>query len=97
MWTKLINIEFADIEKFARGCYQRSLLAGNEALSGSTLKGKASKFGGRYKASRENLLDSYALDAYLTQGATLVRSAPKQPPGISPLGTINTSPNGATS
>lgn len=40
----------------ARGCYQRNLLRGRESLSGSTLRGKARRFGGRYAASRESLL-----------------------------------------
>lgn len=40
----------------ARGVYQRNLLDGNEAWSGSTLRGAAGSYGGRYKASRENLI-----------------------------------------
>ncbi len=41
----------------ARGVYQRSILDGYEAWSGSTLKGNAKKYGGRYYASREAFLD----------------------------------------
>lgn len=41
----------------ARGCYQRSLLTGGEALSGSTLRGRAARYAGRYAESRRNLLD----------------------------------------
>jgi len=40
----------------ARGCYQRGLLAGYESLSGSTLRGKAARYRGQYKNSRNNLL-----------------------------------------
>jgi len=42
--------------KQCRGCYQRNLVRGNENLSGSTLKGKAARYGSRYAASRRNLL-----------------------------------------
>lgn len=45
-----------NILKFARGNYQRSILKGNARLSGSDLKGKASRYSGRYRTSRENLL-----------------------------------------
>ena len=40
----------------ARGCYQRALLRGDEALSGSTLRGKAKQWSSRYAASRDSLL-----------------------------------------
>lgn len=40
----------------ARGCYQRNLIHGRESLSGSTLRGKAARYSGAYKRSRENLL-----------------------------------------
>lgn len=43
--------------KCARGCYQRNVLRGIEALSGSTLKGKAARYKGRYMGSIRNLLD----------------------------------------
>lgn len=39
----------------ARGSYQRALLDGDEAWSGSTLQGKAAQYGGRYAESRNNL------------------------------------------
>jgi len=39
-----------------RGAYQENLLIGIEALSGSTLRGKARQYGAHYKRSRENLL-----------------------------------------
>ena len=47
---------FAAATELARGCYQRNLLGGSEALSGSTLRGRAAKYSGRYAASRRNLL-----------------------------------------
>lgn len=40
----------------AHGSYQASLLAGSEAWSGSTLKGTARKYSGRYHTSRQDLL-----------------------------------------
>lgn len=39
-----------------RGDYQRNLLRGVESLSGSTLKGKARNWGGRYAEARRNIL-----------------------------------------
>lgn len=43
--------------KLARGQYQRALLQGEEALSGSTLKGTARSWGASYARSRKSLLD----------------------------------------
>jgi hypothetical protein len=40
----------------ARGCYQRAILDGTEALSGATLRGRAKRYSARYAASREALL-----------------------------------------
>lgn len=40
----------------ARGCYQRNLLMGREALSGATLRGRAKQYSGRYRDSADNLL-----------------------------------------
>jgi hypothetical protein len=39
-----------------RGSYQRDILLGRESLSGSTLKGKAKTYGGKYKASAASIL-----------------------------------------
>mgnify|MGYP001595241445 CR=1 FL=1 len=39
-----------------KGSYQRDIINGNEALSGSTLRGKASRYSDRYKQSSANLL-----------------------------------------
>lgn len=41
----------------ARGCYQRNILRGVEALSGATLRGKAKSYAARYRESASNLLD----------------------------------------
>jgi len=40
----------------AKGSYQQGLLLGYENLSGSTLKGAAKHWGGRYARSRDALL-----------------------------------------
>ncbi len=40
----------------ARGSYQREVASGAAALSGADLRGKASRYAGRYAASREALL-----------------------------------------
>lgn len=39
-----------------KGQYQQNLVLGFEALSGSTLRGKAKEYGGKYEASRRHLL-----------------------------------------
>lgn len=56
-WTKINNREaHAAALALARGGYQRSLINGHENLSGSTLKGKAKRYGWRYAKSRAALL-----------------------------------------
>ncbi|GBU17025.1 MULTISPECIES: hypothetical protein [Methylobacterium] len=40
----------------ARGSYQRAVLNGSEAWSGSTLTGRAARYGSKYRTSREELL-----------------------------------------
>lgn len=40
-----------------RGKYQRNLILGNETWSGSSLRGKAARFGVHYAKSRRALLD----------------------------------------
>lgn len=47
---------WAELQRCARGSYQEDLLRGHEAWSGSTLTGKARKWGGRYRASGDALL-----------------------------------------
>jgi hypothetical protein len=56
-WT-IINSEHQHSTALAcaRGCYQRNILNGFEAISGSTLKGKARSYGFHYAESRRNLL-----------------------------------------
>ncbi len=39
-----------------RGTYQVGILHGHESLSGSTLRGRAKAYSGRYRASAANLL-----------------------------------------
>lgn len=41
----------------AGGDYQRDLLTGREASSGGTLTGKAARYIGKYRESRDNLFD----------------------------------------
>jgi len=55
----------------ARGAYQRSILKGEHNLSGSSLKGKASLYGGHYAHSRRALLqrlDAHNVPWYEAQG-----------------------------
>ena len=57
-WTEIVNT--AALERAltaARGRYQRNLLLGYESLSGSTLRGKAKSYSGRYANSRDALLN----------------------------------------
>lgn len=42
--------------KHCRGAYQRNIVLGVEALSGSTLKGRAATYHGRYMESQSRLL-----------------------------------------
>jgi hypothetical protein len=49
-----------------KGTYQMGVVYGSEALSGATLKGKASKYGARYAESRFNLLARLRSDPRLT-------------------------------
>ncbi len=42
--------------KLARGSYQRNLILGHETLGGSTLRGKAKTYSGRYNQSARNLI-----------------------------------------
>lgn len=43
--------------RLAGGCYQRAILWGTEALSGSTLTGKARRYNTKYLASADALLE----------------------------------------
>jgi hypothetical protein len=56
-WTEILSAEALETAlSLARGEYQRALVLGYESLSGSTLRGKASRYGARYAESRRNLL-----------------------------------------
>lgn len=56
-WTIVNDVDALNAAlKLARGCYQRALLQGVENLSGSTLRGRAKEYAGRYKQSAETLL-----------------------------------------
>lgn len=41
----------------ARGSYQRALLSGHEAWSGSTLRGAARAYSGKYRESKNHLIE----------------------------------------
>jgi hypothetical protein len=63
--TKRINVAIAAataaLESAARGVYQRNLLSGRETWDGSSLRGSAKRnWWGRYRASREALVDRAA-------------------------------------
>lgn len=51
--------------KLARGCYQRAIVEGHHNLSGSSLRGTAKHYGGRYARSRANLLKRLQQDENL--------------------------------
>ena len=56
-WTEITDPEaHAQALRLARGSYQRGIIMGVESLSGSTLKGKAVDYIGRYRNSARNLL-----------------------------------------
>lgn len=57
MWTICEDLEVRALAlRQCRGVYQRNLIDGVESLSGSTLRGKAASYSGRYRESRDNLL-----------------------------------------
>lgn len=57
MWTLIKSKEALDLALAeAKGSYQRNFLLGIENLSGSSLRGKAGTFRGKYAVSRNNLL-----------------------------------------
>lgn len=57
MWTKATPQAREIALRYARGGYQRGIIYGSESLSGSTLRGKAKEYSGRYRRSVINLLD----------------------------------------
>jgi len=57
LWTLYTDPKLQEAAlALARGSYQRDLLLGSEAWSGSTLKGKAKQWGASYNSSRNELL-----------------------------------------
>ena len=50
------GLSIETLHKIARGCYQECIASGTEAISGSTLTGKAASYGGRYADSAYNFL-----------------------------------------
>lgn len=60
MTTSISTLAYTYAIKFARGCYQRDILAGNAAMSGADLKGKARDYAAHYAESRRNLLKRLA-------------------------------------
>lgn len=56
-WTICKNKDVYDRAwALCRGVYQRGIVSGTENLSGSSLRGKAKQYGGKYQTSRCNLL-----------------------------------------
>ena len=55
-YTVIVDRE-DDADRCARGLYQRDLLAGDQAWSGSTLTGTARRYAVKYARSRRALLD----------------------------------------
>lgn len=57
MFSKILDEEaFKKAMALCRGTYQENLLIGIEALSGSTLRGKARRYSAQYKRSAQSLL-----------------------------------------
>jgi hypothetical protein len=48
--------EIASLKKYAKGSYQKSVLQGTEPYSGSTLRGSAKNWSGKYRTSYTGLL-----------------------------------------
>lgn len=63
-WTVLLGVDEDELLEYARGGYQEDLIYGDEAWSGSTLRGKASKYGAGYAESRGNLIDRLSEAGY---------------------------------
>lgn len=59
-WTIATPAALAAALPLARGCYQRAILRGSESLSGSTLRGRAASYSGRYRASAQALIGRVA-------------------------------------
>jgi hypothetical protein len=56
IWTTVSDDALLAALACCRGSYQRELILGAQAWSGSTLVGKAASYGSHYKESREHLI-----------------------------------------
>lgn len=57
-FSRIVDLEaYNQALRLTRGSYQRAILEGTEALSGSTLHGSAALFSSRYKRSSQRLLE----------------------------------------
>jgi hypothetical protein len=57
MWTIIKDESILNSAlSHCRGCYQEDIILGRHNLSGSTLRGKAKSYAGRYAKSRDSLL-----------------------------------------
>lgn len=63
-WTQLHNVTFADVADLIRGQYQAGIITGEENLSGSSLKGSARRWRGKYMQSRLSLLQRISQAGY---------------------------------
>jgi hypothetical protein len=73
-WTEIEDAELKKAAlKLCRGSYQRAIVEGTQALSCSTLQGKAYSFCGKYKASSASLLER------LRRSGIIVREKRSQP------------------
>lgn len=63
-WIDVTVLDIDRLRSFARGSYQRAFLDGQEAISGSTLTGKAKSYSGKYTLGLARLLDRIAQAGY---------------------------------
>lgn len=55
-WTEATDRAYALALSLTKGSYQRGIVEGYEALSGSTLRGRAKNYGAHYAKSRDAFL-----------------------------------------
>jgi hypothetical protein len=65
VWSDVEVHSLKRLLSFAKGSYQRNLIEGSESVSGSTLKGRAAKYSGRYAASSRALIERLRKADYL--------------------------------
>jgi hypothetical protein len=73
-WTTVTADALPVALSCCKGSYQRALVAGLQAWSGSTLSGKAASYGSHYKESREGLLRRFAAAGLRVRFARVGRS-----------------------